>query len=384
MSTPQKCRLHLSLITVTVLLFLSPFSSNAAVGDFLFQWGAEYSLDSPLDLAVDGSGNVYVADSGNNQIQVFDSSGPLIRKWGSDGIGEGQFDHPSGIAVDATGNVYVADSWNNRIQVFTSTGTFKTEWGSYGWENGEFCNPTRIAVNAGGNVVYVADTGNHRIQVFDNLGTFITKWEGSGSGDGQFSYPYGIAVDATGNVYVADSGYHGIQIFDNSGAFITKWGSCCSGDGQFYNPRGIAVDAGGNVYVADTYNDRIQVFEGLIVDSDGDGDGIPDDQDSCPHEDATGFDADSDGCIDTLGGLKALVDTLVNEGVISPELKTSLLTKVENSHKSATKKNIYAAVNELKAFQNQINAQRGEKITNEAADLLTAYADNVIASLLNE
>ena len=81
-------------------------------------------------VAVDSSGNVYVADTNNNRIQKFDSSGTFITKWGSSGTGDGQFEYPTGIAVDSSGNVYVADTDNHRIQKFDSNGTFLTKWGS--------------------------------------------------------------------------------------------------------------------------------------------------------------------------------------------------------------------------------------------------------------
>ncbi len=117
---------------------------------------------------------------------------------------------------------------------------------------------------------------------------------------------------------------------------------------------------------------------------DSDGDGINDDEDNCPLENALGFDADLDGCIDTLSGLAEMLEALVNEGVIEEELQNSLLSKVENAEKSADKENICAAVNKLEALINQTNAQRGNKISDEAADLIIAYANNLIANLLNQ
>jgi DNA-binding beta-propeller fold protein YncE len=167
-------------------------------------------LDFPRGIAVDSSGYVYVADSGNNRIQKFDSDSNFITTWGSQGSGDGQFRNPSGIAVDSSGYVYVADSGsvcvpsgNNRIQKFDSDGTFITKWGSYGTGDGEFIHPWSIAVDSSG-YVYVADSGNHRIQKFDSDGTFITKWGSNGAGEGEFDWPVGIAVDSSGYVYVAE------------------------------------------------------------------------------------------------------------------------------------------------------------------------------------
>ena len=132
--------------------------------------------------------------------------------WGSLGAGQEQFDHPFGVAIDASGNVYVADANNNRIQVFTSSGGYVTQWGGYGSGQGQFYSPYGVAVDASGNV-YVMDTGNNRIQMFTGSGGYITQWGSSGSGQGQFNYPGGIAVDASGNVYVADTQNYRIQGF---------------------------------------------------------------------------------------------------------------------------------------------------------------------------
>jgi hypothetical protein len=234
---------------------------------FVTKWGSVGSgngqFDYPWGVAVDGSGNVYVADLWNHRIQKFTSSGVFLTKWGSVGSGNGQFMHPDAVAVDGSGNVYVADTNNHRIQKFTTTGAFLTTWGSVGTGDGEFNGPLGVAVDGSGNV-YVADRLNHRIQKFTSTGTFLTEWGGSGSGDGQFSEPWDVAVDGTGNVYVADNGNVRVQKFTSTGAFLTKWGSLGSGDGQFGSPTAVAVDVSGNVYVADIdgsfTNHRIQKF----------------------------------------------------------------------------------------------------------------------------
>jgi len=109
-----------------------------------------------------------------------DGGALFVTSWGSNVTGNGEFKKPLGIVADSSGLVYVADSRNNRIQVFNASGTFITAWGSFGSGNGEFNLPSDVALDSLGNV-YVADTGNHRIQVFtpvstpgDDTGVFVS------------------------------------------------------------------------------------------------------------------------------------------------------------------------------------------------------------------
>lgn len=118
--------------------------------------------------------------------------------------------------------------------------------------------------------------------------------------------------------------------------------------------------------------------------NDADGDGLCGDVDHCPYEDSRGFDADGDGCIDTFDGLTDVITTLVTEGVIDEELQNSLLTKVENAENSADKEKICTAINKLEALKKQVNAQRGNKISNESADLIIDYTENLITQLLSQ
>jgi len=233
---------------------------------FVTKWGSYGSgngqFNYPTGVAVNASGNVYVAERGNSRIQKFSSDGTFITKWGSHGSGDGQFNYPRGVAVDTSGNVYVTE-WggSDRIQKFSSDGTFITKWGSGGSGDGQFSNPLGVAVDTSDNV-YVADFYNNRIQKFSSSGTFINKWGSQGSGDGQFYYPQGVAVDTSGNVYVIEANYENsnlrVQKFSSDGTFIIKWGSYGSGDGQFSNPKGIAVDTSNNVYVVEPH--RVQKF----------------------------------------------------------------------------------------------------------------------------
>jgi streptogramin lyase len=237
--------------------FITKWGSNGT-GDGQFD-GGYVPYDYPVGIAIDSSGNVYVADIDNNRIQKFDNNGTFITKWGSEGSGDGQFESPNAVAVDSSGNVYVADTYNYRIQEFDSNGTFITKWGSAGEQDGQFNLPNGIAIDASG-FVFVTDTNNHRVQKFDSNGKFITNWGSKGTDDGQFDTPYGIVVDSSNKVYVADSHNHRVQKFDSNGKFITNWGSKGTDDGQFDAPYDIAVDSAGNVFVTDVGINRVQVF----------------------------------------------------------------------------------------------------------------------------
>jgi len=136
----------------------------------------------------------------------------FLNKWGTSGTADGQFDAPTDVAVDGSGNVYVTDAINHRIQKFDSSGTFLTKWGTLGTADGQFNNPVSVAVDDSGNV-YVVDPNNDRIQKFDSSGIFLTKWGTLGTADGQFNFPSGIAVDSSGNVYVAGGFNDRIQVF---------------------------------------------------------------------------------------------------------------------------------------------------------------------------
>ena len=151
---------------------IQKFSSD---GRFLLSWGTSGDGDGQFynaeGIAVDGAGNVYVTDWGRERVQKFTSNGGFLLYLGTEGTGagrgtgDGQFHNPKGISVDRAGNVYVAETINHRVQVFDSNGRFQRKWGSEGSGNGQFDRPRYVAVDGAWNV-YVSDSGNHRVQVF--------------------------------------------------------------------------------------------------------------------------------------------------------------------------------------------------------------------------
>jgi tetratricopeptide (TPR) repeat protein/sugar lactone lactonase YvrE len=180
--------------------------------------------------------------------------------WGSKGKGSGDFRKPCGVAADGSGNIYVADTYNNRIQVFDSSGTFVKAWGQKGTGSGNLARPWDVAVDGEGSV-YVADTYNHRVQKFDANGVFLGQWGQKGKGEGAFAFLSGITLGPDGAVYTVDAKMNRVQVFDKEGKFLRSWGSTGIGPGDFVTPMGLTVDENGNVYVADSKMRRVQKFD---------------------------------------------------------------------------------------------------------------------------
>lgn len=214
----------------------------------------------PTGIAVNGNGNIYIVDTGNSRIQIFDNKGQFLSEFGSQGYGQGQFLNPSGVAISSNGQVYVADSGNHRIQVFDSNNQFLSQFGEFGSGPGQFNLPQGIALDNNGNI-YVADMQNYRIQVFSQNGQFLSQFGELGSDPGQFLEPIGVAVDANGLIYVADFNNHRIQIFDENHQFLYAFGEFGGDPGALSKPEGVAVDSNGNIYVADMDNHRVQIFD---------------------------------------------------------------------------------------------------------------------------
>jgi sugar lactone lactonase YvrE len=166
----------------------------------------------PRGAASDTAGRVWVADFGNQRVQLFGSDGSFLRALGSRGSGPGQFNDPCGIAVGPSGLVFVADTWNSRVQVFDDKGGWLREWG------GGFFGPRGIAVDTGG-TVFVADTGNGRVVRFDGFGHEEAAW-GTATGPGKLADPQGLVAGKDGSVYVADNGNGRVAIFDRNGGFL--------------------------------------------------------------------------------------------------------------------------------------------------------------------
>lgn len=212
------------------------------------------------DSAMDSSGNIYLVNIPNDNVQKYTKDGAFIKSWGGPGTEAGKFDRPEGIGIDKQDNVYVADSSNDRVQKFSPDGVLLKVIGSEGNTNGKFSYPTDVAIGNAG-AIYVTDSGNDRVQKFSAAGTYVSKWGTSGSGNGQFNNgTFGIATDPAGNVFVSEIVNDRIQKFSANGTFLAKWGNKGFDPGEFNNPEGLATDSAGNLYVTDPNNDRVQKF----------------------------------------------------------------------------------------------------------------------------
>jgi DNA-binding beta-propeller fold protein YncE len=281
MSTGDLVRIVARTLTaLTFLVAAAPAAAQVSLGGYISSFGSFGSgpgqFNSPSAMAVDpADGSVYVADSGNNRVEKFNSAGVFQSQLGCasgtcpNGTGPGQFHFPLGVAVDPSdGSVYVTDALGGRVEKFSRSGTFLSQFGSAGSGNGQFSQPTGLAVDPTDGSVYVADTGNSRVEKFDAAGNYVLQFGSNGSANGQFSAPRGIAVDpADRRVYVVDNNENRVDRFSPSGAYLSQLGCAAgacgqlSGPGQFNLPSGVAVDpSDGAVLVADDTNRRVELF----------------------------------------------------------------------------------------------------------------------------
>ena len=239
--------------------------------------GSKPLFDEPMGAAFGNDGRVYVADTGNNRIVVFDREGRYLFEFGQLGIGKpapggtsswkpGRFNYPTDVACDDEGNVYVADFRNDQIQVFDSEGRFLRVFpdrtkplgkGASG-QGGHGVAVTSIAVDDGR--VYATD--RYQVVVFSTDGVLLGQFGKPGSGPADLDHPNGIAVGPNSLLVVSDSNHNRVLGMTLSGELLWSVGQP-SGDviaekgGEFEVPRGLTAAAGGSVIVADAMASRL-------------------------------------------------------------------------------------------------------------------------------
>ena len=268
---------------------ITTLAGQDGVGGYADGAGSLAQFRLPNSVAVDSAGNVYVADTANNVIRKIAPTGVVSTLAGVSGIhgsadgtgGNARFWAPFGIAVDGSGNVFVADTANNTIRKITPNGAVSTLAGLAGHPgskdglraNAQFRNPWGVAVDGMGNV-FVADMSNDTIRKITPAGMVSTLAGQAGMSGGlngvgagaQFNNPFAVAVDGADNVYVSDSANDTIRKITSSGVASTVAGmpgyagnaDGNGNDARFWNPQGLVVDGAGNIYVADTGNNTVR------------------------------------------------------------------------------------------------------------------------------
>lgn len=236
-------------------------NGNVGIGFFNEPWG----------VAVGPDGSVYVTDTWNHRVQKFTEDGQPVKMWGQygqplpdDPATKDSFWGPRGIAVDSQGRVYIADTGNKRIVVFDSDGNYISEFGSAGFDPGQFDEPVGVAVSNDG-TVYVTDTWNQRIQSFipSQDGTVFLpsmQWDvNAWFGQSLDNKPF-IAVGPNGDVFITDPEGFRIVQFTSTGQFVRTWGDYGVNADEIGLAAGVTVDPLGNVWVSDAGNNRIMKF----------------------------------------------------------------------------------------------------------------------------
>jgi len=219
------------------------------------------SLAGPVGLAIDNKrGIVFVSDSRLKKVMAINKNMDIITfTLGS----PGEFLSPSGMVYDENKErLYVSDTMAHIVKVFDKDGNPLFTIGKRGSQDGEFNFPSYLAVDKNSKL-YVVDAFNFRVQIFDSEGKFIKKFGRLGDSSGYFSRPHGIAVDSEGHIYVVDAAFNNYQIFNEEGKLLLWVGRTGKNPGQFYLPSGMYIDNKDTIYVSDSFNRRIQVFQYL-------------------------------------------------------------------------------------------------------------------------
>jgi sugar lactone lactonase YvrE len=239
---------------------------------------ASGQLNAPYGSATDGSGNIWVTDSGNNRVQEYSAAGAWLKTFPGGcanssspacaaSTTNGKFTSPYGIAIDGSNNLWVADDVNQRVEQLNSNGTFLMaigtgyngvggSVGAAGYLNGQMDGPIGVAIDGSGNI-WEVDATNNRVQEYSSAGAWLKTIPGGCANSaipactavataGHFNFPKRIGIDGTGNVWVGD-GNNRVQEFNSSGTYLQTWPAACAGvacaaaytNGSFDNPTGI-------------------------------------------------------------------------------------------------------------------------------------------------
>jgi len=226
-----------------------------ARGEYSVLRGGDH-LRTPMGVAADREGNIYVSDSSLHNVLIYDAKGKFVRYLKKPQEEESYFAAPRGISVDpASDHIYACDSPRQMVIVLSKGGRVLATLGTRGGGSapGQFKNPIQVVVSEG--EIAVLDQGNSRVQVLDSRGHFRREIKLANPGDRA-----GLAIDSQENIYVSDPDLNHFQVFSHDGQSLYQFGEMGSNPGQFNGIAGLWVDSGHCLYAADTTNRRVELF----------------------------------------------------------------------------------------------------------------------------
>ena len=213
---------------------------------------------TPVDVASNGKGLVFVADSGARQVFVLDLLNQTSRMLSPPQMGGGMarsFGIPFGVTIADDGRLYIADVVAKQVDVFDENERYL-----FSINDPDLARPTAVAVDIQRQKVYVLDTANHQLGIFDLQGKLIRYLGKRGNEAGQFNFPTDVDVDNQGHIYVLDSLNARVQVFDEAGVFLRMFGERGTAAGSFEIPKNLAVSNSGQVYVTDALAHKLVIF----------------------------------------------------------------------------------------------------------------------------
>jgi DNA-binding beta-propeller fold protein YncE/tetratricopeptide (TPR) repeat protein len=209
---------------------------------------------APRGLTVDKKGLIYVADTGNDRVQIFNPDGTFNNQFGESGSSDGQFRQPSSVAVNAKGNIYVADTKNKKIKAFSPDGMFLFAAGPE-MGNVVLANPVAVRCDDAKGV-YILDSALKKVIVMDSMGKFQRIWDDSG----RLQDPASLAYDGKGFFYILDKGANNVKIFDEAGNFTASFFAKGKGERELWAPQYLAF-RNDKVYISDLESSRLLGFD---------------------------------------------------------------------------------------------------------------------------